>query len=105
MRVSPRLYRATDIELGNFWGARSGATDSGVRRQEPIEGTYKPAGCPRVVRDANISGPKAITTKIFYDDLGRRTATVENYKAGSDYWTVEPLQPKTRAAGRRGQRR
>ena len=63
-------------------------------------GAYRSAGCPRLDRDAKITDPKAITTKTFYDDLSRRTATVKNYKAGSDYWTVEPLQPKARAMGR-----
>jgi YD repeat-containing protein len=55
--------------------------------------TYDAAGRTQTVTD-----PKAVTTKTFYDDLGRRTATVEDYKAGSDYWTVEPLQPKAREA-------
>ncbi|MCG3180448.1 MAG: hypothetical protein BIFFINMI_02809 [Phycisphaerae bacterium] len=41
---------------------------------------------------------KGHVSKPFYDDLGRTTAQVNNYKAGSAYWTSEPLSPKARDA-------
>ena len=47
---------------------------------------------------ATVTDPKALVTKTFFDALGRRTAAVENYLAGANYWTVEPLSPKSRAA-------
>ena len=55
--------------------------------------TYDPAA-----RMLTATDPEGIVSKFYHDDLGRRTAAVENYMAGSKYWTVEPLLPKARDA-------
>jgi len=47
-------------------------------------------------RVETVTDPRNIATKFHYDDAGRTTATIANYKSGSTYWTLEPLLPKDR---------
>jgi len=49
-------------------------------------------------RRLTVTDPEAIVARFYYDDLGRQTASVENYQAGTEHWTTEPLLPKAREA-------
>ena len=101
-RMTASAACGTATANGWTYAPRPARTDRPPDRSDPavIAGeilltsqTHDAAGRVQCVTD-----PQGVVSKAWHDDLGRRTATVENYHPGPDYWTREPLQPKARDA-------